>query len=117
MKVTSPTGLLFDQLSDLHSVEAQLVDALPDLSAKVHDLGLRNLLDRHCSETELQLIRIQEVCENHHFSPGSDTCRAMAGLLKGGSSHLKSVRIPEVRDLMILLIAFVSNSTKLPPTK
>jgi ferritin-like metal-binding protein YciE len=102
MKVGSTTTLLFDQLCDLHSVESQLADALPKLSSQVQHAGLRDVLERHCSETEEQLSLLQEVCEAHEFSPGSDTCRAMAGLLKGGKAHLKSVKIPEVRDLMMI---------------
>jgi ferritin-like metal-binding protein YciE len=102
MKVTSSNDLLWDQLRDLHSVESQLTAELPRLYRKTTHPELRMALEEHASETERQAARLKEIFEWNGVEIGSDKCKAMAGLIKGGRAHLKAVENPHVRDLMMI---------------
>lgn len=40
--------------------------------------------------------------ERHGETSGDDKCKAMAGLIEGGTAHLEGVRSPGTRDLMMI---------------
>ena len=101
-KVASPEDLFFDQMKDLHSMETQISSHLPDLLATAVDERLRGLLLTHSYETDQQLKILRELFARHGKDPGSDKCKAIAGLIDGGAAHLASVEDPATRDLMMV---------------
>jgi ferritin-like metal-binding protein YciE len=101
-KTATPTDLLFDQLRDLYSAEDQLCDALPKLVDLIVNPPLRVAILNHIDETTGHFSELLRIFERHGVPAGSDRCQAMAGLIKGGESHLEGVNNEATRDLMMI---------------
>lgn len=98
----TPRDLFFDQLLDLQSTEDQLGRALPELAATAVHGGLRELLERHSGETERHHLKITGILKRHSQASGSDRSKAIAGLIKGGRTHLQAAANVRTRDLMMI---------------
>lgn len=101
MKIETPRDLIFDQLRDIHSFESQLVGEFEELASLVSSPDLRVLLSEHSRQTEFQRVRAEGIFKRHGVEIGSDKCKAMEGLLKGGRKHLKQAKPGVVRDLLM----------------
>lgn len=102
MKIETPTDLLFDQLRDIHSFEALLVDEFQDLARFATSPGLKDLLSGQAAQTGKQRMGIAKIFAVHEQELGRDPCKAMEGLLKGGRKHIKQAKPGTVRDLLII---------------
>ncbi|MBX3743630.1 MAG: DUF892 family protein [Akkermansiaceae bacterium] len=100
--IHSPTDLFFDQMKDLRSMTSQLSGHLPALVAATTDDGLRALLGDYSQGVVLHHEEIMDLFRRHDREPGSDKCKAIAGLIEGGNAHIASVADPGTRDLMII---------------
>lgn len=100
--ISTPTGLYFDQLRDILSVESQVTKTLPGLSAFATDLELRRYFESQLPLTLAQRDQIIEIFDRSGEEIGSDESKAMKGLIAGGDKHLDRVRDREVRDLMLV---------------
>lgn len=98
----TPFDLYFDQLNDLFSVEDQLEASLPELASLVMDRLLFSTIKDHARQTREQRSVIAAIFERHGRLPVDDECKAMAGLIEGGTSHLKAVENRATRDLMMI---------------
>lgn len=101
-KTSTPEDLLFDQLHDLLSMETQLVEALPRLAPLCTDEALRKLVVSHAVETEQHREIVMQILRANGIEIKKDKCKAIAGLIEGGETHLKGVDAPETRDLMMI---------------
>lgn len=102
MGAGTPLELFFDQLRDLYSMEIQLCESMPDLVTLCTNEALRDLVLTHAHQNRQHIDRVSAMFEWHDKSPGDDNCRAMAGLIEGGTAHLEAVRCPNIRDLMMI---------------
>ena len=98
----TPTDVYFDQLRELHSVEAQLILALPELAAAATSPDLRRLLQDQESRAQRQKTRIEAVFERHGKPIEGKICEAMKGLVKGGHRRIASAESTAVRDLLLV---------------
>ncbi len=98
----SPNDLFFDQLRDIHSMEVQLIEALPRLIKLTGHPSLRELITDRLEEVEFQNADVVEIFRRHQVPPGSDKCKAIAGLIEGGEAHLEAVPHEPTRDLMMV---------------
>lgn len=98
----TPFELLFDQLRDLYSMEVQLCDTMSHLVSLCTHPELRDLIVSHAHQNCHQIAEIAAIFERHGEPPGKDKCKAMAGLIEGGSAHLEGVRSPHTRDLIMI---------------
>lgn len=97
-----PRDLFIDQLRDIYSMEVQIGQSMPHLVALCANESLRELIERHAQQNCIQIAEISKIFERHGELPGGDTCKAMAGLIEGGTSHLRDVKDPHTRDLMMI---------------
>lgn len=100
--IDTPFELFFDQLRDLYSMELQLCESMPHLVSLCTNEGLRDLIVSHANQNCNQIEEITAIFERHGESPGDGICKAIAGLIEGGSTHLEGVRSPHTRDLMMI---------------
>lgn len=98
----TPSELCFYQLRDLHSMEMQLSESLPHLVSLCTNGELRYLLLSHAHQNWKQIAEITAIFERHGESPGDDKCKAIEGLIEGGTAHLEEVQSPQTRDLMMI---------------
>ncbi|MCC5805637.1 MAG: ferritin-like domain-containing protein [Opitutales bacterium] len=100
--IHTPRDLFFDQLREIHSMEVQLCQSMPDLVALCTNESLRELLENHIRQIGIQIAEIAAIFERHGQSPGGDTCKVIAGLIERGTTHLEAVEVPHTRDLIVI---------------
>lgn len=102
LAANTPFDLLFDQFRDIHSMEVQISESMPHLLSMCTNGRLRDLLASHADQNRNQIAEITAIFGRHGKSPGEDTCKAMAGLIEGGTTRLEEVGCPRTRDLMMI---------------
>lgn len=100
--VNNPFELFFDQLRDLYSAEVQLCESMPHLISLCTNEDLGDLLVSHAHQNFCQIAEIVEIFDRHGESPQNGKCKAMEGLIEGGTAHLEGVRPSHTRDLMMI---------------
>lgn len=94
--------LFFDQLRDLYSMEVQLCESMSDLVSLCTNEELRELIVSHALQNCNQIAEITAIFERYGKSPGNDKCKAIAGLIEGGTANLESVSSLPTRDLLMI---------------
>lgn len=80
--------LLVEELQDLLHAENQLVAALPKMAAAAHHPKLREAFEKHLTQTEGQVQRLNEAFELMGEEAEPKTCKAMAGLIEEGQETI-----------------------------
>jgi ferritin-like metal-binding protein YciE len=105
MKLESLHDLFVEQLQDLYSGETQLVQALPKMaSAASHD-PLKQAFEHHLQETRDHVARLTDVFGELGTTPGSETCKAMKGLIAEGEDVVQAHGDPAVKDAALIAAA------------
>jgi ferritin-like metal-binding protein YciE len=102
MTIASSMDVFFDQLKDLKSATQQTGNSLPDLIRWATHDELRDKLMAYAAVTHAHLEQIRVIFEGHSVDPGDDLCKAMAGLIDGGNSHLEMAADAAVRDHLLI---------------
>ena len=103
--ISNLEDLHYDQLRDLHSAEAQLISALPEMIRHSSDRELREAFTNHLEETKGHLARLTRICSDHGIEPSGEECDAMKGLIKEAKKHLEEVEPGVVRDAVLIASA------------
>lgn len=102
LTVNTTRELFFDQLRDLYSMEIQLCESMPHLVSMCTNVELRDLISSHAHQNCNQIKELAEIFERYGEPPGDDKCKAVAGLIEGGTAHLEGVSFRHTRDLMMI---------------
>lgn len=105
MKLKSLQDLLVDQLKDLYSAEHQILKALPKMAKAASSEELREGFEEHLRQTEKQVERLDEICEQLEVSPRGKACQALEGLVKEGKELMEEDAEPEVLDAGLIAAA------------
>ncbi len=81
--------LLIEELQDLLHAERQLVAALPKMAAAAHHPKLREAFEKHLTQTEGQVERLEKVFELLGEKPEPKPCLAMKGLIEEGQETIE----------------------------
>ena len=81
--------LLIEELQDLLHAERQLVAALPKMAAAAHHPKLREAFEKHLTQTEGQIERLEKAFELLGEKAEPKTCLAMKGLIEEGQETIK----------------------------
>jgi ferritin-like metal-binding protein YciE len=100
--MTSFRHLLVEQLSDIHSAETQVVEALPKLIGAASDDELKDALSMHLDETRNQIERLERVFEELGESPSGKECAGMKGLLEEGEEVMEKRVTGALRDALLI---------------
>ena len=76
--------LLVEELRDLYNAEGQLVKALPKMAKAANNPKLKDAIQRHLTETEGHVERLQKAFELLGQKQKSKPCRGMMGLVEEG---------------------------------
>jgi ferritin-like metal-binding protein YciE len=93
------------QLKDLYSAETQLVKALPLMALKAQDTRLRQGFEKHLTETQDQVTRLEKIGQDLEVKLTGHTCKAMAGLIAEGQETMSEEATPEVMDAALIAAA------------
>lgn len=104
-KVNAASGLteLFeDALKDIYWAEKALTKALPVMSKNATSPELKDAIDNHLTETEEQIVRLEEVFKIIGQKATAKKCDAMEGLIEEAKGMLEETELGVVRDAAII---------------
>src|SRR5438046_2102343 len=94
--------LFHDTLKDIYFAEKKILTALPKMAKAAHSEDLRAAFEKHHSETQGQVERLEEVFDMIGRKPQGKTCDAIIGLVEEGQGSLKACCLigPSVRPAL-----------------
>ncbi|HET9765392.1 MAG TPA: DUF892 family protein, partial [Thermoanaerobaculia bacterium] len=105
MELDTLQKLYEDQLKDLHSVERQIIQALPKMIKAAEDEELSTTLEEHLAVTKEQLARLDSIFEKLGKRGTGKKCKGMEGILEEGKELLAKDAQPDVLDAGIIAAA------------
>jgi ferritin-like metal-binding protein YciE len=102
MKIETLADLFIEEMQDLYSAEAQLVQVLPKMAKETYSLELENAFQNHLEQTREHVRRIEDIFTSIGSLPRSKKCIAMEGLIKEGKELLKENIGEEAQDAALI---------------
>jgi len=96
---------LVDGLKDLYWAEKHLSKALVKMEKNATSPKLKDAINNHKSETDVQITRLEEVFEILDEKAKAEKCDAMEGLIKEGEGIMEETEAGAVRDAAIIAAA------------
>ena len=90
--------LFFDTLKDIYSAERQVLKALPKMAKAAQSPELRAGFEKHHTETEMHVERLEKVFELLGKSPRGKTCDAILGILEEGKEIMDEFKGSQALD-------------------
>jgi ferritin-like metal-binding protein YciE len=97
--------LFLDTLKDIYYAEKQILRALPKMAKAAHSDKLRAAFEKHHSETEGQVERLEQVFELIDKPPRGKTCDGIQGILDEGKEIMEEYKGSEALDAGMLAAA------------
>lgn len=94
--------LFEDSLKDIFWAEKALASALPKMASKASSPELVKAIEKHTSETEGQVERLEKVFELLGKNARGKKCEAMEGLIKEGKTIMEETDEGAMRDAGII---------------
>jgi ferritin-like metal-binding protein YciE len=98
MKLETLKKLYVTQLRDIYDSESRILKALPQMAEAAHHPQLKRAFERHESETQQQIKRLEQIFDALGQSPKGETCEATQGLIKEGQEMINASGDSDVRD-------------------
>jgi ferritin-like metal-binding protein YciE len=105
MSMRTLEELFIDQIHDTYDAENQLVKALPKMAKAASSAELRAGFEQHFTETQRQVERLEQVCQEFGVKPKGKKCAAMKGLVEEGEDVIKAKADDDVRDAGLIAAA------------
>ena len=105
MSMDSLHELFVEELRDLHSAERQIIKALPRIAKAAQSPGLRQALERHLTQTQGQLERLDRIFAELGEKGTGKKCVGMEGLIEEGKEILEQDGDPAVIDAALITAA------------
>ncbi|HEX7085846.1 MAG TPA: ferritin-like domain-containing protein [Vicinamibacterales bacterium] len=93
-----------EELRDVYDAEKQITKALPKMIKSAETDDLREALETHLEETQVQIERLDQVFEMLDMRPRGIHCEGMAGIIKEGQDVVKEHDGP-LRDAAMIAAA------------
>jgi len=98
MQIDNFKDMYLAELSELHSVETQLTDALSKMAQTARHDGLRQAFDQHRQQTEAQRDRVRGLLDRHGVDPDMHTDQSMARLINESEKMASILTDPDIAD-------------------
>jgi len=105
MPIQSLRELYIDELRDLYSAEAQILEALPKMVAAAKASELKQAFSEHLEQTRVHRERLDLIFKQLNERSGGERCQGMAGLLEEGAERIRLQAPDEVRDAGLIAAA------------
>ena len=105
MNVDTFRQMYVTELQELHSVEAQLVDALPKMADVASHPELKQAIQSHLEETRSQRDRLDTVLRRHGAAPREHVDQSMQAIVREAEKWARMVQDPELRDAGLIASA------------
>ena len=97
--------LFHETLKDIYFAEKKLLTALPKMAKAAHSDALRKAFEKHTTETEAQVERLEQVFEIIGQPAKGKTCDAINGLVEEGKDIMKEFKGAAALDAGLLAAA------------
>jgi ferritin-like metal-binding protein YciE len=97
--------LFHDTLKDIYYAEKKILTALPKMAKAAQSEDLRAAFEKHRTETEGQVDRLEQVFEQVGKKPQGKTCDAIIGLVEEGQEIIKEYKGSPALDPGLLAAA------------
>ncbi len=97
--------LFVHTLQDIYYAENQIAKALPKMIAKASAPELKSGFERHLSETQGQIARLEQVFEMHGHTPKAVTCPAIDGIIEETNEISGEIGDKQVLDAALIASA------------
>src|SRR3978361_233370 len=94
--------LLTEQLKDAYSAEKQALKCMQKTVRKASAAALRDGIQMHIEQTQVQIERIEQIMESLKIRPGRKVCEAMRGLIEEAQHEIEEHDKGPVLDLVIV---------------
>ena len=84
--------LFHDTLKDIYYAEKKILSALPKMAKAAHNDDLRAAFEKHKTETEGQIDRLEQVFQLIEEKPQGKKCAAIEGILEEGQEIIKEYK-------------------------
>lgn len=105
MQTKTLHDLFLLELQDMHSMELQIVEALPLIIEKTSHPELKRAFTLHLDETRKQAELVSDLCKEFGVDPNEKHCVGMEGILEEGQEMLSANNPSPILDLAIIGIA------------
>jgi ferritin-like metal-binding protein YciE len=97
--------LFHETLKDIYFAEKKILSALPKMAKAAQSQELKAAFEKHESETEEHVARLEKVFEEIDQTPRGKTCDAIMGIIEEGQEVMKEFRGAPALDAGLLAAA------------
>jgi ferritin-like metal-binding protein YciE len=97
--------LFHDTLKDIYFAEKKILSALPKMAKAAQSEDLRAAFQKHETETEEHVARLEKVIEEIDETPRGKTCDAIMGIIEEGQEVMKEFKGTPALDAGLLAAA------------
>ena len=97
--------LFHDTLKDIYFAEKKILSTLPKMAKAANSDDLRAAFEKHHSETEKQIERLEQVFAEIDESPKGKSCAAILGIVEEGQEIMKEYKGTAALDAGLLAAA------------
>jgi ferritin-like metal-binding protein YciE len=97
--------LFHDTLKDIYFAEKKILTALPKMAKAAQSEELRAAFEKHESETQEHVSRLEQVFEEIEQAPRGKTCEAIVGIIDEGQEVMKEYKGKPALDAGLLAAA------------
>jgi ferritin-like metal-binding protein YciE len=97
--------LFHETLKDIYFAEKKILSALPKMAKAAQSQALRTAFEKHKTETEEHVARLEKVFEEMEESPRAKTCDAIMGIIEEGQEVMKEFKGAPALDAGLLAAA------------
>jgi len=97
--------LFHETLKDIYFAEKKILNALPKMAKAAQSEELKAAFEKHETETEEHVARLEKVFEEIDESPRGKTCDAIMGIIEEGQEVMKEFKGAPALDAGLLAAA------------
>lgn len=97
--------LYMNQLQMLLSADQQIKEVLPKMIEKATDTQLKQAFRSHLQETEVQVLRVEQILREATGEAKSTGCKVVGALVDEGDDMIKDASDESVRDTALIAAA------------
>jgi ferritin-like metal-binding protein YciE len=97
--------LFHDTLRDIYFAEKKILSALPKMARAAQSEDLKAAFEKHETQTEEHVVRLEKVFEEIDEAPRGKTCDAIMGIIEEGQEVMKEFKGAPALDAGLLAAA------------
>ena len=98
-------SLFHETLKDIYFAEKKILSALPKMAKAAQSQELKSAFEKHETETEEHVARLEKVFEEIDETPRGKTCDAIMGIIEEGQEVMKEFKGAPALDAGLLAAA------------